>query len=589
MEDKKMYRLKTQKNISLLLTVLMIFACMSPAYAEANASHTIIERSYPFYIGKTSEYCLDEEFSLYFIDGADDLPFVDVHDWAELLYFLNTQINSDPGYGLSIEYKNDVVTLERENGYTLDFDFGNNRLVFEDYDAFMHNSNDSSLIDLVSENTTDENGNALLIWRNKEDSFDRYGDVMTVDLGAYDIPMIVQDEGYYIPLQTMNDFTLMRAMISVIFNGEALFLASDDIFYDYAEGAYNEIADVYYSASTGERSDALAEYSYNELCLALDTFYGLKEVHDINSFSQLFWQIGYDEVLSGNDAFDADNALKSVIDYYLDDLHSVFNEYSYLAGVNPISKSTGIANRKIGEHSDSYFAARENAYPDGWLKYEEVGNTAYITFDSFTSNYYGPAYYMSKETGEELDDTVAQITAAHASITREGSPIENVVLDLSNNTGGAVDAAVVLLSWFLGDAPFSVKNTATGALSTAVYRADINLDGEFDDRDTVTDKHLYCLISPVSFSCGNLVPAALKSSEKVTLIGRTTGGGSCVVQPMSTAYGTLFQISSNMRMSFLKNGSFYDIDQGIDPDYYIDNIANLYNRVALTDFINNLF
>ena len=188
-----------------------------------------------------------------------------------------------------------------------------------------------------------------------------------------------------------------------------------------------------------------------------------------------------------------------------------------------------------------------------------------------------------------MDDTVAQIIAAHASITREGSPIENVVLDLSNNTGGAVDAAVVLLSWFLGDAPFSVKNTATGALSTAVYRADINLDGEFDERDTVTDKHLYCLISPVSFSCGNLVPAALKSSEKVTLIGRTTGGGSCVVQPVSTAYGTLFQISSNLRMSFLKNGSFYDIDQGIDPDYYIDNIANLYNRAALTDFINNLF
>ena len=126
MEDKRMYRLNPQKLISLLLTVLIVFACMSPAYAEANVSHTIVERSYPFYIGKTSEYCLDEEFSLYFIDSADDLPFVDVHDWAELLYFLNTQINSDPGYGLSIEYKNDVVTLERENGYTLDFDFGNN-------------------------------------------------------------------------------------------------------------------------------------------------------------------------------------------------------------------------------------------------------------------------------------------------------------------------------------------------------------------------------------------------------------------------------------------------------------------------------
>ena len=105
------------------------------------------------------------------------------------------------------------------------------------------------------------------------------------------------------------------------------------------------------------------------------------------------------------------------------------------------------------------------------------------------------------------------------------------MLDLSNNLGGAVDAAVVTLSWFLGDAPFSVKNMATGALSTSVYRADVNLDHQYDEKDTVADKRLFCLISPVSFSCGNLVPAALKSSQKVTLLGRTSGGGSCVVQP----------------------------------------------------------
>ena len=85
------------------------------------------------------------------------------------------------------------------------------------------------------------------------------------------------------------------------------------------------------------------------------------------------------------------------------------------------------------------------------------------------------------------------------------------------------------------------------------------------------------------------MPAALKSSQKVTLLGRTSGGGSCVVQPMSTAYGTLFQISSSQRMSFLKNGSFYDIDQGVEPDYYINDVANFYDRQALTKFINSLF
>ena len=581
--------IKTRSRLlALLLTLMLLLACTVPAYADSTGNHRVVMRTYTTYVGRGVDDYLDQEVPLYFIDGVDDLPYVAIEDWAALLYFINTY-NGDEDYGLSIEYKGDVVTLERESGYTLDFDFKNDKLIFEDYDAFIHNSNDTTLIDLVSENGTDERGNAELIWRDKQSSFDRYGDVLAVDLGAYGIHLIQLGEEYYIPLQTLNDFTLLNASSGFVFNGQALFLVNDGILFDMSEGSYTELAELYYSAPTGQRSDALAEYSYNELCLVLDTFYGLKEAHGIKSFRELFWQIGYDEVLSGNDALDADNALKSVIDYYFDDLHSVFNEYSYLAGINPISSSTGIANRKFDEHWNAFSAARDAAYPDGWLQYEEVGNTAYITFDSFESNYSGWAYYEAGTDDEALDDTPAQIIEAHKQITRPGSPIENVVLDLSNNTGGAVDAAVVVLSWFLGDAPFSVKNMATGAMSTSVYRADINLDHEYDERDTVADKKLYCLISPVSFSCGNLIPWALKSSQKVTLIGRTTGGGSCVVQPMTTAYGTVFQMSAAQRMSFLKNGSFYDIDQGVEPDYYIDDIANYYNRQALTDFINGLF
>lgn len=583
-----MYKHSIPRTLALLLALTLLMTCAFPAYAETDGKHSIVSRSYTAYAGTTAEEKLNKEITLYFVDGVDDLPYMELNDWGELMVFVNTD-NGDEDYGLSIEHKGDVVTLERENGYTMDFDFANDTLHYTDYDAFVHSSNDSTIIDLVSEKGTDENGNAELIWRNQKASFDRYGDEMTVDLGANNIRMIAQDDGYYVPLQTLNDFTLLDTQFAFVFNGQALFLANDGMFYDYGEQAYTEIADLYYSAPTGERSDALAEYSYNELCLLLDTFYGLKDTHDIKSFRQLFWQIGFDEALSGNSAADADQALKELIDYYFDDLHSVFDEYSYLTGNIAVSNSQGMANRKLNENRSIYGDARDKAYPDGWLEYEEVGNTAYITFDHFRSDYTGRSYYEAALGSDELDDTVAQIIAAHRQITREGSPIENVVLDLSNNLGGAVDAAVVVLSWFLGDAPFSVKNMTTGAMSTAVYRADINLDHEYDEKDTVSDKNLFCLISPVSFSCGNLVPAALKSSQKVTLLGRTSGGGSCVVQPATTAYGTVFQFSAAQRMSFLKNGSFYDIDQGVEPDYYIANVDNYYNRAALTDFINGLF
>ena len=583
---------RSMRLLAVLLAVLMLATVTAPMQvAEAAESHTIVPKEYTTYMGSTKEEVLTEPTTLYFVDGADDLPYVEISEWAELLYIIHAIMDGDEGYDLTIITADDgkTVTLERENGYSMELDFANDKITFDDYNAFNHNSEDSALLDLVSEKGVDEKGNPLLIMRDKVSSFDRYGDVLEVDLAEYGIPMIAQDGKFYIPMQTMNDFTLLPQLVGFVFNGQALFLASDAIFFDYHEGDYTEIAYEYYKAPTGERSDALAEYSYNELCLALDTFYGLKETHDITSFRKLFWEIGFDEALSGNSALDADNALKDLIDYYLDDLHSVFNEYSALAGLNPISNSTGIANRKLNDHSTVFSEARDRAYPDGWMNYEEVGDTAYITFDTFTSNYYGAAFYQAKEEGKELDDTVALIIYAHEQITRPDSPIKNVVLDLSNNTGGAVDAAVVVLSWFLGDAPFSVKDMSTGALSTAVYRTDINLDHSFDEKDTVADKNLYCLISPVSFSCGNLVPAALKSSQKVTLLGKTSGGGSCVVQPMTTAYGTVFQISSSQRMSFLKNGSFYDIDQGVEPDYYIDHVDNYYDRAALTEFIHGLF
>ena len=136
--------------------------------------------------------------------------------------------------------------------------------------------------------------------------------------------------------------------------------------------------------------------------------------------------------------------------------------------------------------------------------------------------------------------------------------------------------------------PFSVKDTFTGALSTASYRADVNLDRKFNSGDVLDDKNVFVLISPVSFSCGNLVPAALKASDKVTLLGRTSGGGSCIVQPLSTAWGTFFQISGSLRFSFLKNGSFYDIDTGVAPDFTLIRPEYYYDRERLAAYINDL-
>ena len=120
-------------------------------------------------------------------------------------------------------------------------------------------------------------------------------------------------------------------------------------------------------------------------------------------------------------------------------------------------------------------------------------------------------------------------------------------------------------------------------------KVDANLDGRYDEKDSLLDYNLYCLISPSSFSCGNLMPSVLKSSGRAKIIGEQSGGGACVVMPLSTADGTLLQISSPNRLSYMKNGSIYDIDQGVEPDYVIDKPEHFYDRAKLTDYINSLY
>ena len=146
-----------------------------------------------------------------------------------------------------------------------------------------------------------------------------------------------------------------------------------------------------------------------------------------------------------------------------------------------------------------------------------------------------------------------------------------------------------MLSWLLGKTTLNITNPLSGAKWTATYSADVNLDGTFGgDDDTVSDKNLFCLVSPLSFSCGNLVPAVLKASDRATILGVTSGGGTAAVQPTNAADGTIFRMSSRYVISVFKNGSNYDIDKGVDPHYYINKPANFYDTEKISALVNSI-
>jgi hypothetical protein len=517
-----------------------------------------------------------ENTTLYFVNGGE-IPYVSLEEYMVFLEKIGNL--STQGYSLTFKADGDKASFVRENRYSADFDFQKNTIHFTDYNMFVKTPN-GPLLDV----TFIHDYVASLFQKDEERSYERYGEEITIPLSDYGIRMLHKDGGYYIPLQTFNDIFVAPKFTSLVYNGEVIIITGS-----FTEG--DELSEVYYSVPKSERSKEAAEFDYNELCLALDHYYGLKEVHRIKNFDAIFRECGYDYYLKGTNQTLADVALYQFIISQLDDLHSGFKSVSFRTDKDEYDKEIsgmlhGYSDRSLRNEAGVLAKARAKYYPGGVPHYEEVGNTAYITFDSFENTPCDD--YYSAPKADELDNTIRLMQYAYDQITRKGSPIENVVMDLSINTGGVIYDAVYVTGLFLEEGQISAADELTGALTSAHYRVDINRDHFFDEKDTLAGKgyNLYCLESPVSFSCGNLVPNVFKDTTHVTLIGQTSGGGSCAVQPLSTSSGTLFQVSGNMRMSFIKNGAFYDIDRGAEPDIYIRDLSVLYDRQKLTDFIN---
>ena len=513
--------------------------------------------------------------TLYFVNGGE-IPYVSIEEYMGYLEKIGSAVTQ--GYNLTFKADGDIASFVRENGYSADFDFQKNTVHFTDYNMFTKTPNGPLLdVTFINDNV------AQLFQKDEDRSYERYGEEITIPLSDYGIGMLHKDGGYYIPLQTFSDLFMATKSTSLMYNGEVVILEVS---------LTDDLSEIYYSVPKSERSKEAAEFDYNELCLALDYYYGLKEVHWIKNFDTIFRECGYDYFLKGTNQTLADIALYQFLNTQLDDLHSGFKSVSFRTDKDAYDKEVsgilrGYSGRSLIDERAMLQKARAKYYPNGVPHYEEVGNTAYITFDNFENSH--PMDYYSVPKENELDDTIRLMQYAYDRITRKGSPIKNVVMDLSVNTGGTTYDALYVTGLFLEEAQISAADELTGALTSAHYRVDINRDHVFDEKDTLAGKgyNLYCLESRVSFSCGNLVPNIFKDTTHVTLIGQTSGGGSCAVQPLSTSSGSLFQVSGNKRMSFIKNGAFYDIDRGAEPDIYIRDLSVLYDRKKLTDYINN--
>ena len=232
---------------------------------------------------------------------------------------------------------------------------------------------------------------------------------------------------------------------------------------------------------------------------------------------------------------------------------------------------------------------------DGVNFYKSTGRNGNLEYDSSITDI--DAFVTLVKAGDggygiQFDNTVDTILLTVVSnyiirkLYADGSrKLTNVVLDLSLNGGGANDDEAFMSSWFLGKSVCGYVNKTTGSKSAVEYYSDVNFDGKFDANDNIAGLKRYCITSQASFSCGNLFPSQIYFSDSVKTFGQKSGGGTCCVVEYITPSGDYVVTSSFTQMSTFINGSFVDIDAGIDVDIPIAQMdfSKVYNRYEFCD------
>ena len=521
-----------------------------------------------------------------FMDGKEDIPYIRCNsEFFENSIERNITVSSVNADTKKVTFNN------REQNTTAELDLTRHTLTFDNYDQFFRDGN-TVYFDAAQSNLGD--------YMKMIDYSNIAGQPVVFDWSAQDIGVVIWKDGnsydLALPLQMFNDVFLASSGFFILYNGNKLYLS-------------NKLTDDYWTSGnqSGTRSKALAEFCYNELCLNLDFNYGLKAIHGIDKFPDFntyFICSGIDRNLKSTNATTFANALKDVCEFFFDDGHS-----GYISNSHYLAKDAAIpGNHTSAKHKamgDYYLIYKSLVRGESAPGYEVTPDekTAIVRFDKFTNAHKNKADRADHDaaingiidsyagTYENTYDTVSFIHYVNEQI--KGDPkIENVVLDLSCNGGGTNHSGAFILAWMLGECTFNFTDSITGAKWAATYVADVDFDGNYvtdaDAGDTIIAKNLFCLISPYSFSCANMVAAMLKASGLVTIIGVTSSGGSSTVQYSSTADGTYFQMSSKKVMSLNKNGSNYDIDRGVEPHYYISKPSNFYEKDKIEALVNSI-
>jgi carboxyl-terminal processing protease len=161
--------------------------------------------------------------------------------------------------------------------------------------------------------------------------------------------------------------------------------------------------------------------------------------------------------------------------------------------------------------------------------------------------------HFSETTGSDLTRALGSLKSA----SPQGR-LKGLVLDLRNNPGGVLEAAVSVSDAFLDD----------GAIVSANGRApESRFEMDATPGDLIDGAALVVLVNGGSASASEIVAGALKDHGRATLIGRTTFGKGSVQTVMPLSDGHAIKLTTSR---YYTPSGISIHEKGIDPDVVVE-------------------
>lgn len=573
----------TARVINGPVTETFTFDILVPAKAEVEiASEALL----PF-TNMTGEYdVLDGDLLTFYAENGA-LPYVDIRDFLALLdgllYFEELEF-AYVGHVLTISYQI-VDEIEDEFGNVIDtetYDY----FVTIDFDLNTVTLESLSFFDGYIQSTATDYSQGLTYL----ETYFEPGNEVVFELDPYRFDLVVHEtetETYFLfPFHIANILFTSGSYYNVYYNGDGYFGVyafpdNNDPEGETEDGrSYNAMKTSSFNGEVVAPDVMIA--TYDALAFTLDYLFGLKDVRGVETYYTVL-QNYRDTMMDGTTA-SLGSGIFNFVNKGLDDLHSSFHFPGYFADPATQINLTSISQvgARVAQWYDVLWAVQdvlEAAYPSSP---DNIPPDYRFIDDQKTAIIYLDGFYTATVEDPDGDDSDRFMKETMQAIFAANPNVENIVVDLSYNTGGNLGALLRVLG-YMTEMPIQMSYMNPTDGSNVTY---------FVEVETVAydEVNWFIMTSKVTFSAANLMTSIAQHMGFATIIGTQSGGGASSITPIVLPDGTMFHMSSLNVLSYrvgndIDGYQYFSIENGILPDYQL-RVQDLHNAAKIKEVID---